>query len=83
MYKNLFLLLLFTYTLFFFISIFNQYISLENKTNILKNREQNKILSKTIDIPFLKNDTNSIIEFNDGYNDINKNQRKFWEVFSK
>ena len=66
--------------------IFSFYNSLNNKDLISKNRENidNIIDSKIQDIPFLKNDTNNVIEFNSGYNqNDDKNIKKFWNLFKK
>ena len=54
----------------FFYKVFSFYSSLNNKDLISKNRENidNIIDSKIQDIPFFKNDTNNVIEFNSGYN---------------
>ena len=66
--------------------VFSFYNSLNNKDLISKNRENidNIIDSKIQDIPFLKNDTNNVIEFNSGYNqNDDKNIKKFWNLFKK
>ena len=56
----------------FFYKVFSFYSSLNNKDLISKNRENidNIIDSKIQDIPFFKNDTNNVIEFNSGYNQM-------------
>ena len=70
----------------FFYKVFSFYSSLNNKDLISKNRENidNLIDSKIQDIPFFKNDTNNVIEFNSGYNqNDDKNNKKFWNLFKK
>jgi hypothetical protein len=75
---------LFIIILIFFLSTYNFYssnINIEakefNRLNI------NKIIeTKIINLPILNNDTNNVIEFNDGYsNDIkNDKPRSFWNL---
>ena len=70
----------------FFYKVFSFYNSLNNKNLITKNRENidNLIESKIKDIPFFKNDTNDVIEFNSGYNhNDDKSNKKFWYLFKK
>ncbi len=72
-------------TLFFY-KVFSFYNSFNNKNLISKNRENidNIIDNKIKDIPFFKNDTNDVIEFNSGYNQSDdKNNKKFWNLFKK
>ena len=75
---------LFIIILIFFLSTYNFYssnINIEakefNRLNI------NKIIeTKIINLPILNNDTNNVIEFNEGYsNDIkNDKPRSFWNL---
>ncbi len=70
----------------FFYKVFSFYSSLNNKDLISKNRENidNIIDSKIQDIPFFKNDTNNVIEFNSGYNqNDDENKKRFWNLFKK
>ena len=70
----------------FFYKVFSFYSSLNNKELISKNRENidNIIDSKIQDIPFFKNDTNNVIEFNSGYNqNDDENKKRFWNLFKK
>ena len=70
----------------FFYKVFSFYSSLNNKELISKNRENidNIIDSKIQDIPFFKNDTNNVIEFNSGYNqNDDENNKRFWNLFKK
>ncbi len=70
----------------FFYKVFSFYSSLNNKDLISKNRENidNIIDSKIQDIPFFKNDTNNVIEFNSGYNqNDDENNKRFWNLFKK
>ena len=70
----------------FFYKVVSFYSSLNNKDLISKNRENidNIIDSKIQDIPFFKNDTNNVIEFNSGYNqNDDENNKRFWNLFKK
>ena len=70
----------------FFYKVFSFYSSLNNKDLISKNSENidNIIDSKIQDIPFFKNDTNDVIEFNSGYNqNDDENKKRFWNLFKK
>ena len=80
---NIILVILLT---IFFYKVFSFYNSLNNKNLITKNRENidNLIESKIKDIPFFKNDTNDVIEFNSGYNqNDDENNKRFWNLFKK
>ena len=79
-------IVIFIFITIFCYKVFSFYNSLNNKDLISKNRENidNIIDSKIQDIPFLKNDTNNVIEFNSGYNqNDDKNIKKFWNLFKK
>jgi len=72
-------------TLFFYF-IINYYISDQNIKKINYNRINidSLIKEKTKKIPFLKNDTNNVIEFNNSFNSFEKSKpRKFWDLFVK
>ena len=74
---NIILVILLT---IFFYKVFSFYNSLNNKNLITKNRENidNLIESKIKDIPFFKNDTYDVIEFNSGYNqNDDENNKRF------
>ena len=68
----------------FFLSIYQYYSS--NKNAELKgyNRDNiNEIINTKIsNLPVLNDDTNDVIEFNDGYSNIKKKekQRSFWDL---
>jgi hypothetical protein len=86
MIKNLINLVLIFFTGLFFFIVTNQYLSDQNKKLIQKNRSNFDITinEKITNLPLLKNDTNNVIEFNDGYkNSINKENRKFWQLMKK
>ena len=70
--------------LFFFLSTYKYYSS----NNNLKIKEFNRInideiiISKISNLPILNDDTNNVIEFNDGYTNVIKNDkpRSFWNL---
>ena len=70
--------------LFFFFNIYSYYSSNKN----LESKEFNRsnidqiINTKTSNLPILKNDTNDVIEFNDGFSNEIKNDkpRSFWNL---
>ena len=70
--------------LIFFVSIYNYYSSNKNIDTKNYNRKNiNKIInSKISDLPILKNDTENVIEFNDGFSNKikNDNPRSFWNL---
>ena len=78
---NLFLGIL---TLSFFFSIYSFYSSNKNLESKEFNRNNiDKIINQKIsNLPILKNDTNDVIEFNDGFsNEIKNNKpRSFWNL---
>ncbi len=78
---NIFLFLL---VLIFFSITFKYYSSTKNIAAKDYNRNNiDKILStKTSDLQILQNDTNNVIEFNDGFSNENKNDkpRSFWNL---
>ena len=75
--------------LFILLSIFfiiSTYISDNNKKKIKLNRKNvySKIKDDLSNLPFLKNDTDNVIEYNSGYdNDNDKVKRNFWDLFKK
>ena len=85
MFNNLVKFLTFIFILSFFITVFNFYFS-EKNINLLKKNRNNieiKLADNISNLPVLENDTNYIIEFNSGFDNINKNsfKRNFWELF--
>ena len=84
MIKNIILIftMIFIFTFSFF--VFNFYFSDLNIKKININRKStNEILMKQIkELTKLKNDTNNVIEYNSGYNilDKNKSKRNFWDL---
>tara|TARA_E500000178_G_scaffold255843_1_gene252385 strand:- start:588 stop:851 length:264 start_codon:yes stop_codon:yes gene_type:complete len=70
--------------LFFFLSIYSFYSSSKNIESKELNRNNiDEIINKKIsNLPILKNDTNNIIEFNDGFsNEIKSDKpRSFWNL---
>jgi len=75
---------LFIIILIFFLSTYNFYSSNINKDLKEFNRLNiNKIIdTKITNLPILNNDTNNVIEFNDGYSNEIKNDkpRSFWNL---
>ena len=78
---NILLLILF---LVFFLSTYNFYSSNKNLEKKVFNRNNiDQIIDKKIsNLPILNNDTNNVIEFNDGYSKKNKidKPRSFWNL---
>ena len=70
--------------LFFFFSVFSFYSSNKNLELKKFNRTNiDQIINKKIsNLPILKNDTNNVIEFNDGFSDKIKSDkpRSFWNL---
>ena len=69
--------------LFFFFSIYSFYTSNKNleSKNFNRNNIDQIINKKISNLPILKNDTTSVIEFNDGFNEIkNDKPRSFWNL---
>jgi hypothetical protein len=86
MFKKILNLIIFFFIIFFFFLVINEYLSDKNKKLINKNRlDIEKIINKNItNLPRLQNDTNNVIEFNNGYNDTdNKIKRNFWDLLKK
>ena len=73
-----------TLVFIFFLSVFKFYSSNSNiKIKDFNRNNINQILDNKIsDLPILKNDTDSIIEFNDGLSNIIENDkpRSFWNL---
>ena len=68
----------------FFLIIYNYYSSNKNiEAKDFNRKNINEIINTRIsNLPILKNDTNNVIEFNDGFfNKINNNKsRSFWNL---
>ena len=80
-YTNIFLFML---IVTFFISTYKYYSSSINIEVKNYNRKNIDIIisNKISNLPILNNDTDNVIEFNDGYsNEIkNENPRRFWKL---
>ena len=78
---NIFMIILVT---LFFLNIYQYYSSNKNAELKSYNRDNiNEIINNKIsNLPILNDDTNNIIEFNDGYSNIKKKekQRSFWDL---
>ena len=78
---NIFFLLL---VLIFFLSTYRFYSSKNNieAKNFNRNNINNIINTKISNLPTLRNDTNNVIEFNDGFSNKIKNDKKrsFWNL---
>ena len=62
------------------------YLSEKNIKQTNTNRSNlSEIINDNIkDLPFIKNDTNNVINFNSGYESNNENyKRNFWDLFKK
>ena len=70
--------------LVFFLLTYKYYFSQKNIAVKDFNRNNiNEIINQKIsNLPILKNDTNNVIQFNDGYSNKNKNEkpRSFWNL---
>ena len=78
---NIFVIILVT---LFFLSIYQYYSSNKNAELKSYNRDNiNEIINTKIsNLPILSDDTNNVIEFNDGYSNEIKNDksRSFWDL---
>ena len=86
MIKNILSVLIFLFTVTFFLLVLNIYFSENQKNKIFKNREsilqKNQININGLSI--LPNDTNNVINFNSGFeSQQNKKERNFWKLFKK
>ena len=68
----------------FFLIVFKYYSSKKNIEikNFNRNNINTIINNKTTNLPILENDTNNVIEFNDGFSNEIKNDKKrsFWNL---
>ena len=82
--KNILNILLIIIITIFFFKIYKFYSSNKNIEAKNYNRNNiNEIINKKItNLPILENDTDNIIEFNDGFSNKTKNQkpRSFWNL---
>ena len=86
MLKKYFLLSVFISSIIFFYFVGIFYLSEKNIKQINTNRSNiSEIINDNIkDLPFIKNDTNNVINFNSGYENNNENyKRSFWDLFKK
>jgi len=74
----------FSIILIFFFSTYKYYFSNKNmdKKEFNRTNIDQIINTKISNLPILQNDTNNVIEFNDGYsnNIINEKPRSFWNL---
>ena len=74
----------FILVLSFFFNTYKYYSSNRNieAKNFNRNNIDNIIKNKIINLPILQNDTNNVIEFNDGFSNKIKNDkpRSFWNL---
>ena len=68
----------------FFLTVFKYYSSKKNIEikDFNRNNINTIINNKTTNLPILENDTNNVIEFNDGFSNEIKNDKKrsFWNL---
>jgi len=86
MIKNFFSFIIFILIFTFIFFIITTYISEKNKKKIYSNRKNTylKIENSLSSLPFLKNDTQDVIEFNTDFMDSSsKKKRNFWNLFNK
>ena len=85
MFKKTVLLLIFILTVLFFYFVILHYLSEANikKINLNRSNIEKNLANKSLNLPFLDNDTNNVIEFNSGFNLENKNKRKFWDLIKR
>ena len=81
MIKNFFSVIIFLLIFTFIFFIISTYISEKNKKKIYSNRKNTylKIENSLSSLPFLKNDTQDVIEFNTGFMDSSSKKKK--EIF--
>ena len=87
MAKNIFYLLITILILVFFLFVIQEYLSEKHikKININRANITANLLSRSSDLPILKNDTNDIIEYNNGFNmnENNREKRSFWKLLKR
>ena len=85
MYKKILIIIYFAIIIFFLTFIFVIYFSKDNIDKIKNNRlnYHNSIEKKFLNLPFLKNDTNNIIQYN--YENLEEKKikkRYFWNLLA-
>ena len=84
MIKNLSKLILLTMTILFLILVFTYYLSDKNIDLIKKNRKIDLFnrYKISLELPILKNNTDDVIEFNSGYENLDNKRikRNFWNL---
>lgn len=83
MIKNLLKLILLTMTILFLILVFTYYLSDKNIDLIKKNRKIDPFKYKiSLELPILKDNTDDVIEFNSGYENLDNKRikRNFWNL---
>ena len=87
MIKNIFYLLITILILVFFLFVIQEYLSEKHikKININRANITANLLSRSSDLPILKNDTNDIIKYNNGFNmnENNREKRSFWKLLKR
>jgi hypothetical protein len=86
MIKNILSVLVFLFSIFFFLFVGNVYFSEKEGKKIKNNRVLvlENIKKDVNKLPILGNDTSNIIEFNSGFeNSKIKIERNFWKLFKK
>ena len=86
MIKNILLLAIFSFNITFVVLVVNTYLSneLEKKINDKRKTVEIQIENNINGLPILVADTNDVIEFNYGFENINKKKkRSFWQLFKK
>ena len=85
MIGNLAKILVLLFILFFFSIVLSHYFSEKNVNLVINNRKNldSRTLEKVDNLPILLNDTKNVIEFNTGFEKLNKQnyKRNFWELF--
>ena len=87
MFKNFITFAILAFIFLFFYQTSNYYFSESNvnKNNMNTLKTKKDLLKKTSNLKVLKNDTNNVIEFNNGFNinDKTKPKRRFWDLITK
>ncbi len=85
MAKNIFKTAIILISVLFYIYVINYYFSDKLINTVKKNRNSTAQLNLDVieNLPVLKNDTNNVIEFNSGFENIKNNEykRNFWDLF--
>ena len=86
MIKRVINFLILSFVIIFFFLIGKYYFSEKNYNLLKKNRSSYITVNydKDLKLPFLKNNTNNVIEFKTGYENRNekKYKKNFWELFN-